>query len=104
QIPRGAMVCQRRHPGRRRIAAPWPALPHSRALALPWAPMRPRAILFDYGGTLDGPASHWLPRFLQLYRDAGVALTFERFRGAFDHATRCGYGDPIVATFDLQAL
>ena len=66
--------------------------------------MRPRAILFDYGGTLDGPASHWLVRFLQLYRDAGLALTFERFREAFDHATRCGYRDATVATFDLPAL
>ena len=66
--------------------------------------MRPRAILFDYGGTLDGPASHWLVRFLQLYRDAGLALTFDRFREAFDHATRCGYADPTVAAFDLQAL
>jgi HAD superfamily hydrolase (TIGR01509 family) len=66
--------------------------------------MRPRAILFDYGGTLDGPASHWLPRFLQLYHAAGVELTFERFRLAFDHATRCGYRDPRVATFDLQEL
>jgi FMN phosphatase YigB (HAD superfamily) len=66
--------------------------------------MRPRAILFDYGGTLDGPASHWLLRFLQLYRDAGLELTFELFREAFDHATRCGYADPTVATFDLQTL
>src|SRR4051812_20588429 len=65
--------------------------------ALPLAPMRPRAILFDYGGTLDGPASHWLPRFLQLYRRAGVELRFERFRAAFDHATRCGYADRRVA-------
>jgi FMN phosphatase YigB (HAD superfamily) len=66
--------------------------------------MRPRAILFDYGGTLDGPASHWLVRFLRLYVDAGLELTFERFREAFDHATRCGYAEPSVATFDLQAL
>ncbi len=66
--------------------------------------MRPRAILFDYGGTLDGPASHWLPRFLQLYRSAGLELTFERFREAFDHATHCGYHDPAVAAFDLPAL
>jgi len=66
--------------------------------------MRPRAILFDYGGTLDGPASHWLVRFLHLYRDAGLELTFERFRDAFDHATRCGYADPQVASFDLQTL
>lgn len=66
--------------------------------------MRLRAIFFDYGGTLDGPASHWLPRFLQLYREAGIDLTFERFREAFDHATRSGYREPHVAGFDLQAL
>ena len=66
--------------------------------------MRPRAMLFDYGGTLDGPASHWLVRFLQLYRAAGVEVTFEQFRDAFDHATACGYADSRVATFDLEAL
>ncbi len=66
--------------------------------------MQLRAILFDYGGTLDGPGSHWLPRFLQLYSAAGVELSFERFREAFDYATRCGYRDPTVARFDLQTL
>ena len=66
--------------------------------------MKLRAVCFDYGGTLDGPASHWLPRFHRLYRDAGLVLPFERFRGAFDHATRCGYADPRVSTMDLQEL
>ncbi len=66
--------------------------------------MKLRAVCFDYGGTLDGPGSHWLPRFLQLYQEAGAALTFERFRQAFDHATRCGYADARVATMGLQAL
>lgn len=66
--------------------------------------MRVRAVLFDYGGTLDGPGSHWLDRFLQVYRDAGQSLTFEQFRGAFDHATRCGYAEPAAAQFGLQAL
>jgi FMN phosphatase YigB (HAD superfamily) len=61
-------------------------------------------MLFDYGGTLDGPANHWLVRFLQHYREAGLELTFERFRGAFDYATRSGYADPAVAAFDLQGL
>ena len=55
--------------------------------------MKVRAVCFDYGGTLDGPGSHWLPRFHQLYRDAGLALPFDRFRAAFDHATRCGYAE-----------
>ena len=66
--------------------------------------MKLRAVCFDYGGTLDGPGSHWLPRFHQLYRDAGLVLPFERFRAAFDHATRCGYAEPHAATMDLQGL
>src|SRR5947207_314634 len=63
-----------------------------------------RAICFDYGGTLDGPADHWLDRFVRLYAEAGVVLTFERVREAFDHATRCGYRDARVAHMGLQAL
>ena len=66
--------------------------------------MKVRAVCFDYGGTLDGPGSHWLPRFHRLYRDAGLVLPFDRFRAAFDHATRCGYADAAVSTMDLQAL
>jgi putative hydrolase of the HAD superfamily len=66
--------------------------------------MRVKAVCFDYGGTLDGPGSHWLDRFLQLYRAAGVPLSFERFRDAFDHATQSAYADPAVAAMGLEAL
>jgi len=66
--------------------------------------MKVRAVCFDYGGTLDGPGSHWLPRFHQLYRNAGFVVPFEQFRAAFDHATHCGYADVRVATMDLGAL
>ena len=62
-----------------------------------------RAILFDYGGTLDGGV-HWLERFIQLYDVAGLDFPRERIRAAFDHATRCAYGDPAVAVFGLEAL
>jgi len=62
-----------------------------------------RAVVFDYGGTLDGGV-HWLERFAQLYSLAGLDLPFERIRAAFDHATQCAYGDPAVAGFGLQAL
>lgn len=62
-----------------------------------------RAILFDYGGTLDGGV-HWLERFAQLYPVADLDFPFERIRAAFDHATRCAYGDPAVAGFGLEAL
>ena len=66
--------------------------------------MKLQAVCFDYGGTLDGPASHWLPRFHQLYREAGLVLPLEQFRAAFDHATQYGYADPSVASMDLPAL
>jgi HAD superfamily hydrolase (TIGR01509 family) len=63
-----------------------------------------RAILFDYGGTLDGAGSHWLIRFGEQYQVAGLDIPFERRRAAFDHATQCAYGDPSVAGLGLQAL
>ena len=62
-----------------------------------------RAILFDYGGTLDGGV-HWLPRFAQLYRAAGITLDFERLRAAFDYATSRAYADATIAGFGLEAL
>lgn len=63
-----------------------------------------QAILFDYGGTLDGAGSHWLIRFGELYRQAGIDLPFEQRRAAFDYATQCAYRDPAVASFGLEAL
>jgi len=62
-----------------------------------------RAVVFDYGGTLDG-GLHWLERFAQLYALAGLDLPFERIRAAFDHATQCAYSDPAVAEFGLEVL
>ncbi len=52
-----------------------------------------RAILFDFGGTLD-LASHWLDRFLGCYRSAGLELHREEFDRAFTDATRLGYAQP----------
>jgi len=42
-----------------------------------------RAVLLDYGGTLDGDAAHWLDHFAALYRAAGVTLDPARFKDAF---------------------
>ncbi len=62
------------------------------------------AILFDFGGTLDGPA-HWLDRFLADYRAAGVEISRAELDPAFDHATRIGYGATrIVTRFGLIDL
>lgn len=48
------------------------------------------ALLFDFGGTLDGP-SHWLDRFLTHYAIAGIRLTRTQFDPAFSYATRKAY-------------
>ncbi len=61
-------------------------------------------LLFDFGGTLDGPA-HWLDRFLASYRAAGVEISRDELDPAFDHATRTGYGATrIVARFGMTDL
>jgi FMN phosphatase YigB (HAD superfamily) len=49
-----------------------------------------RAILFDFGGTLDYPR-HWLDRFLVHYRAAGIDLTRTELDRAFDAATQTAY-------------
>jgi putative hydrolase of the HAD superfamily len=66
--------------------------------------VRLRAILFDYGGTLDGEASHWLDRFVDLYRNAGVELPIERIRQAFYAADDACYRHPRIAEAGLVEL
>ncbi len=62
------------------------------------------ALLFDFGGTLDGPA-HWLDRFVAQYRAAGIGISRAELDPAFDYATRTGYGaTKIVARFGLVDL
>jgi putative hydrolase of the HAD superfamily len=62
------------------------------------------AILFDYGGTLDGPASHWLDRFVALYEAAGTPLSIARLKPAFYAADEAAYADPAVAEMSLEEL
>jgi len=62
------------------------------------------ALVFDFGGTLDGPA-HWLDRFLLSYRAAAIAIKRTELDPAFDHATRIGYGATrVVARFGMTDL
>lgn len=49
-----------------------------------------RAILFDFGGTLDHP-QHWLDRFVEHYRNAGLAIDRDQLDPAYEFATRRGY-------------
>ena len=61
-------------------------------------------LLFDFGGTLDGPA-HWLDRFLLSYRAAGIEISRTDLDPAFDHATRIGYGATrVVSRFGMTDL
>jgi putative hydrolase of the HAD superfamily len=55
-----------------------------------------RAILFDFGGTLDHP-HHWLDRFVRHYHAAGMRLSRAEMDVAYSHATRTAYqaGDEI---------
>ncbi|MFO0995887.1 MAG: HAD family hydrolase [Alphaproteobacteria bacterium] len=45
--------------------------------------IRPKAILFDFGGTLDADGLPWKERFHHLYRAEGVALDPEAFAPLF---------------------
>ena len=63
-----------------------------------------RAILFDMGGTLDGDGLHWLDRFRNLYAAAGIVLTRDRLRAAFDEAERRAASDDAIATAPLAAM
>src|SRR5437870_5572410 len=63
-----------------------------------------RAILFDMGGTLDGEALHWLDRFGNLYANAGIELTRERLRAAFDEAERRSASDEAIASAHLVEM
>ena len=55
-----------------------------------------RAILFDFGGTLDHP-HHWLDRFVRHYHAAGMRLSRAELDVAYSHATRTAYeaGDEV---------
>lgn len=63
-----------------------------------------RAILFDFGGTLDCPG-HWLDRFLSHYRSAGVDLSRVALDAAYDSATRAAYrAAQAIDRFTLREL
>jgi FMN phosphatase YigB (HAD superfamily) len=49
-----------------------------------------RAILFDFGGTLDYPR-HWLDRFLAHYKTAGIEISRTELDRAYGKATRIAY-------------
>lgn len=63
-----------------------------------------RAILFDFGGTLDFPR-HWLDRFLAHYRAAGADLERTAFDRAFTLATQKAYASSAaLRNYSLSQL
>jgi putative hydrolase of the HAD superfamily len=60
-------------------------------------------LLFDFGGTLDGPGEPWLQRFDRCYRACGVVLPRPSLSAAFGNSTRRCYADPGMAGRRLRA-
>jgi len=58
-----------------------------------------KAILFDFGGTLDSDGTPWIDRFLRLYEETGLVIPRPEFERAFYDAD-----DNLPARFALQGL
>lgn len=58
-----------------------------------------KAILFDFGGTLDADGRAWLERFRPIYKEAGVETASERFDRAFYDSD-----DSLPSRFLLKGL
>ncbi len=61
-----------------------------------------KGILFDFGGTLDGPGLPWVDRFAIAYGEAGIEVPDARLRDATGYGTRQAYRTSQVSGFDLQ--
>jgi len=55
-----------------------------------------KALLFDFGGTIDADGEHWLDRFFALYEDEGLDFRQEEIKRAFYHADAVCHADPGV--------
>jgi len=62
-----------------------------------------KAILFDLGGTLDGPGRPWVDRFAAAYVEAGLAVPPDRVRDACGHGTRAAYASRDIGGYGLRA-
>jgi HAD superfamily hydrolase (TIGR01549 family) len=63
-----------------------------------------KAILFDFGGTLDSDGEHTLDRFYALYKHAGLDLSLSEIKRAFYHADSLCCGDSGVVLSGLRPL
>jgi putative hydrolase of the HAD superfamily len=63
-----------------------------------------KAILFDFGGTLDSDGEHWLDRFYELYAQVGFSLPPSEIKRAFYHADALCCGHLQVVFSGLRPL
>lgn len=63
-----------------------------------------KAILFDFGGTLDSDGEHWLDRFYDLYERAGLDLPRHEIKRVFYSADERCCEDPRVNELGLRPL
>lgn len=61
-----------------------------------------KALLFDFGGTIDADGEHWLDRFFALYKDGGLDFPQEEIKRAFYHADGVCHADPGVPLLGLR--
>lgn len=65
---------------------------------------RCKAILFDFGGTLDSDGEHWLDRFYELYEQAGIEIPQAEIKRVFYNADDLCCSDPEVNEMGLRPL
>lgn len=65
---------------------------------------RCKAILFDFGGTLDSDGEHWLDRFYDLYDRLEVDVPRGRIKQVFYQADDMCCADPLVNQMGLRPL
>lgn len=65
---------------------------------------RCRAVLLDFGGTLDSDGEHWLDRFFELYEQAGLDYPHEEIKRVFYLADGICCRNPEVDGFGLRKL
>ncbi len=63
-----------------------------------------KALLFDFGGTIDAEGEHWLDRFFALYEDGGLDFQQQEIKRAFYHADAVCHADPGVPSIGLRPL
>lgn len=62
------------------------------------------AIIFDYGGTLDGDAQHWFDHFVHLYSDAVPEIPPAAIKEAFYAADAALYREAGICTYGLDLM